>query len=222
MSKYMLSNTSKISKIELLALIKNYNKTNNEKIKNADKLKKDELINLCVRYKIIDDNDTDGQIMYDLYAIKKRDLQKDVEVHFLKQNKAMPPAVIAMKKRALIEFMELNGIYHYDQQQIEKEITEYEQTNMLKNIIIYNIMKYDDINVTELDNDNLAEYIKSNDIDTDIKNLNHYAVLLHKIYSAYDEFRNGVYGKSHVNDMSDKIKSFPKIIRRLQDICMKN
>ncbi len=204
------------SKIELLALIKNHNKCNVEKIRNSDKLKKHQLYDVCKKYKIISD-ESQGDVETDedkLDNICKRDLLKDIEIYFLKQNKNVPMDIFKMRKKNLIEYMVLNGVIHYSKKLIEKEIRLFQ----LKNIIIYNIMRYDNVDVTKLDDDNLEEYIQKNNLDTDIICLQQYAVLLNTLYSAVDEFCK----KTNANIEKDKIKSLPKILETLKYICMNN
>ena len=141
----------KISRVELLALIKNHNKNNAEKIKNVDKLKKEEILDICKKYGLLQGNDVKLEIV-DLRNISKQDLIRDVEIWFMKQNKVVPHEVLHLKKKDLIDFMELNGIPHHTYELLESEIKRYEKENMLKNIIIFNIMKYDNIDVDKIDN----------------------------------------------------------------------
>jgi len=203
----------KYNKVELLALIKNHNKKNGDKIKNADKLKKEELLDVCKKHALLPcDESYVSEI--DLRNISKKDLHRDVELYFLKQNKRTPVEVMQMKKQDLIDFMEINNILHYTPDMIEKEIKEYERHNLLKNIIIYNIMRYDNLDVSKIDNSNMEGFIKENQLDTDIKHLQQYSVLLYELYGAYEKFCT----TANMKATKDQLKSFPKIMEHLQDI----
>jgi hypothetical protein len=204
---------SKYSKVELLAFIKNYNKQNSDKIKNVDKLKKDELQDICVKYKIIS-TDCDNTILIDLRNVCKKDLLRDLELFYLKQNKRIPDNIRCMKKNDMIDFMELNGIQHYNIDALKAELEKYQKFNTLKNIVIYNIIKYDNIDINSLDNDKLDEYIQSNNLDTNIEHLHAYSVLLHTLYNAVDKFCKDTSRPYEI----DKIKSLPNIIQTLSSI----
>ena len=62
----------KYSKIELLALIKQHNRTNIDKIKNVDRLKKTEIYEICKAYSLIDN------IFMEEYHFNPKTLTKDV------------------------------------------------------------------------------------------------------------------------------------------------
>ena len=194
----------KYNRIELLALIKSYNKTHSEKLKNIDKLKKEELLDICKKHGLLTGNEIIQPI--DLRNISKHDLLRDVEIWYLKQNKNIPSDVLHLKKNDLIDFMELNDIKHYTSDIVEKEIKEYQKQNILKKIIVYNIIRYDNIDINKIDND-LETFINDNSLDTNIENLQQYSILLNDLYTAYEKFcinTNQEFEK-------DKIKSFPKI-----------
>jgi hypothetical protein len=204
---------SKYSKVELLAFIKNYNKNNSDKIKNVDKLKKDELQDLCIKYNIIS-TESDQTVVIDLRNVSKKDLLRDLELFYLKQNKCIPDNVRCMKKNELIDFMELNGIQHYNIDALKAELEKYQKFNTLKNIIIFNIIKYDNIDINSLDNDALEEFIKNNNLDTNIEHFQAYCILLHTLYNAFDKFCKDT-GMPYE---MDKIKSLPKITQILSSI----
>jgi hypothetical protein len=207
------------SKVELLAFIKNYNRTTNEKIKNADKMNKSELFEVCKKYRIVvTEETTDAErdlIEVDLRNVKKMYLLQDIEMYFLKQNKTIPTDVLQMKKSDLIAYMELNSIYHYTQELLEKEIKMYNKLKILKNIVVLNIIKYD-IDVTQIPDEitDLETFVKELDAD-DIHNLAAYSALLKTIYDAYDTFCKTT---DTIDAQPDKIKSFPKILNKLQNI----
>lgn len=203
---------TKYSRIELLALIKAYNKQNNDKIKNADKLKKKELIVVCASYGIIFDDNITSCI--DLRNVSKKDLLRDVELFFLKQNKQIPSDVLVMKKKELIGYMELNQINHYTLDDLKAELNKYQRYNDLKNIIIFNILKYDNVDIEKLDDDNLELYIKENSLDTNIEHLQAYSKLVHNVYVAFEQFCKDTRNSTEIH----KIKSIPGALRLLSSI----
>ena len=111
-----------------------------------------------------------------------------------------------MNKKDLIDFIELNNIKHYTPDIIKREIQLREKSKFYKNIIIYNIMRYDNVNVEEIEDH--EKYVKENNLDTDIKHLQDYALLMKSLYDAYEIFCKKVGVKCN----SEKLKSFPKII----------
>jgi hypothetical protein len=207
----------KYSKVELLALIKAYNKRNCDKIKNVDKLKKNEIIGICKQYHIVPSVDTDIPCNTDLNYVSKADLKKDVEIYFLKCNKEVPANIFTMKKKELVEFMECNNIVHHTSDMLKQETEKYQHIQLMKTIIVYNIMKYDDIDVTEITADNLEKYVIDNDLDCNIEDLQQHSILLHTLYNAYEEFCKNT-GR---NADFDKIKSFPKILQKLQGLTVR-
>lgn len=211
---------NELSKIELLALIKSHNKNNDEKIKNIDKLKKNEILQICQKYGINMHGDIVRTKTIDLRNIAKADLHRDVELFFLKQNKTIPKTVLQMKKNDLIDFMELNEIQHYTKELLETEIKMYQDHSFLKNVIIYNIMRYDNIDISQIPDtrDSLEQFIVENKLDANIHIMHHYSVLLFKLYDAYDEFCTNTGEEKKV----DKPKSFPKFISKLTKFVGKN
>lgn len=212
---YSCTMEEKYNKVELLALIKSYNKKNTDKIKNIDKLKKEELVEVCKRYGLLlVVNDSNDILTIDLRNVNKKDLQRDVELFFMKQNKSVPPNIMQLRKKYLIDFMELNGVIHYTADIIEKEIKEIQKQNMLKNIIVYNIICYDNVDVEKIDNDKLDEFINVHKLDTNIEDFQTYCTLLHELYEAYEKFCT----LANRPIAKDKLKSFPKIITNIQNI----
>ncbi len=207
-----------LSKVELLALIKIYNK-NNDKIKNVDKLKKEELLNVCQKYGLLADK-KEEEIVIDLQDVCKKDLVRDVELYFMKQNRAIPNDVIHMRKSELIDYMILHNVKHYTSESLTRELEELQKYNELKNIIAYNIIRYDnvDVNVLGDNSEDLQAYIVSNNLSTNIENLQAYAVLVNNLYTGYEAFCKTIGIKCEY----DKIKSLPKIVRILNNICIEN
>lgn len=206
------------SKVELLALIKSYNRTHSDKIKNADKMNKTEITEVCQKYGILPAEKDDGVgVEVELRNVKKINLLQDVEMYFLKQNLSVPADVLQMKKADLIAYMELNGIQHYTQELLEKEVRMYQMQKHLKNIVVLNIVKYDNIDVTQIpESDDISafeEFVSK--LDTNgINNLSAYSALLKTMYDAYGTFCK----TTGTNYHPDKIKSFPKILNKLQNI----
>jgi len=200
--------SSELSKVELLAMIKQYNKNNSDKIKNIDKMKKEEIMQICQKYNIIPTN-VDNDIKINFSNISKKHLLQDIELFFLKKGQPLPKEINQMKRNQLVEYMEENEIEHYTQSMIIEEIQKYNKQNHDKNVIYYNIMCYDNVNIDEIDNDNLEQFIKNNNLDENIDNLQATSIFLSKIYSSLEEFcknTNNEY-KPH------KLKSFPKVIQ---------
>jgi hypothetical protein len=203
----------KYSKVELLALIKTYNKQSKEKIKNVDKMKKSELYEICDQHCLLKPDENRVSLYINLRNICKCDLKKDIEIHYLKLGQPVPDEILCLKKKELVDFMELNNIIHYTSDAIKEELNHHEKMKNLKNIIIYNIVKYDNIDVNNLDNDKLEEFICENNLDVDIGDLQPHLVLLNTLYTAYSTFCITT-GRNCEND---KIKSLPKIVQKLQN-----
>jgi len=206
-----------MNRIELLALIKTYNKTHDDKIKNVDKLKKEEIIELCQKYNLFDtvEQSAAATTTIDLRNISKKDLMRDVEFYFLKQSKMIPQDVALMKKQDLIDYMELNEIQHYTPELIQKEVRQLNKEHYLKNIITYNMLRYDNVDIMNLDNDKIEEYIIENKLDTNIEHLHAYAVLLYNLHASYEGFCKST-GTEYVKD---RIKTIPKILEHLKNLC---
>lgn len=206
--------SSEYNRIDLLAVIKKYNKTHEDKIKNVDKLKKEELLEICKKYSLLSAIPEYVQ-QIDLHTLNKRILLQDVEIHFMKQNKPIPQSIFQMRKENLVYFMEENGIPHYSQDLIEKEIANYNKRHYAKNVIVYNIIKYDNIDVSQIYDDDLESFITDKNLDTNVQNLQAYSKLLYELYAAYDSFCAAV---KEFPKSEDKIKSFPKIMAHLNKI----
>lgn len=80
---------TKYSKVELLALVKKHNKTSEHKIQNVDKMKKQELYDICVIHSLISSDDKENKTM-NLNNISKQILMQNVEIHFLKRKNKFP------------------------------------------------------------------------------------------------------------------------------------
>lgn len=204
----------KISKVELLALIKQYNRNGVDKVMNVDKMKKAELLELCSRYSLINDKHTKVDVSdMNLKNIPITKLLQDVELFFLRQGKKVPQEVTKMKKRDLIDYMILNTIPHYTAEDLENEYNEYQRKSRNKNIVIYNIIRYDNVDVESIDDQNMEKYIDENNLDKNIDHFDAYTVFLLDLYNAYENFRKA---KGDIV-ISDKMKSFPKILKKINE-----
>jgi hypothetical protein len=206
--------STKLNRVEMLALIKTYNKSHDDKIKNVDKLKKDELVEICQKYSLLNTTEVHTRFIIDLRNISKKDLMRDVEIYFLKQSKMIPQDIVIMKKQDLINYMELNDITHYTPELIEKEVKRINREHHLKNIITYNIMRYDNIDIMQLDSDKIEEYIEENKLDTNIEHLHAYAVLLYNLHASYEGFCRST-GTEYIKD---RIKTIPKILEHIKHL----
>lgn len=205
------------SRIELLAIIKTYNRSHNDKILNADKMKKKELMNVCISYSLINNSVEDSPKTIDLRNVSRNSILQDITLYYIKQSKEVPSHILSMKKKELIDFIEMNDITHYTPELIEAETRKYMAEEKTKNIIYYNMIRYDNINTEELDTNCLTEYIESQGLDQEMKYFNEYAKMLGTIYTAYDKFCE----ETSLEKQNDKIKSFPKIIQHLTKIIEK-
>jgi hypothetical protein len=202
----------KFSKIELLAYIKKFNKKNENKIINIDKLKKKELYDICLNYNLLSISHDNNDIVINYKNVSKDHILQNIELYFLKQNLTMPSEFEKRTKKDLIDFVELNSVPHYTPDIIKKEIKEIEKKEFYKQVIIYNILRYDNIDVKQI-NDN-ETYVNENNLDTDLTHMKHYARLLKTIYEGYYTFCNDI----GVKYKEDKFKSFPKIISILKSV----
>lgn len=205
------------SRIELLALVKTYNKVHNDKVKNSDKMKKNDLVTLCQSLSLINSSCEKLTKEIDLRNLSRNSIMQDISLHFIKQGKEIPHDVVVMKKQQLIDYMELHNITHYTPERIEKEIKKYMEDDKARKIIYYNMIRYDNVNTEDIHSDSISEYIESHGLDQEMTNFNEYAKLLHTIYTAYDKFCEAT---SH-DTQNDRIKSFPKIIQHLKKITEK-
>jgi len=199
------------SKIELQALIKTYNKKNENKIINVDKLKKKELYEICIQYSLIHSSQSPDNVI-NYKNITKEHLLQNIEIHFLKQQKPVPVTFAKMTKKDLIDFIELNNIPHFTPDKLKKEIEYYEKSSFYKKVIIYNMLRYDNVDPSQIENN--EDYVKKKKLDTDIQHMNEYASLLKTLYDAYGNFCKNT-GTEYEGS---KIKSFPKIIALLKTI----
>ena len=198
--------------VELLALIKQYNKKNIRKIQNVHKMKRNELLEICQAHGLISGDFEEHTYAVCLKNASKQGLMEDVELHYLKKGIKMPPDVSKMRKKDLIEFMENENIRHYTQDLLKKEFNEYEENERMKNIIYYNILKYDNIDVNEIDD--IRSFIENKNLDTNLMHFQKYSIFIKSLYDAYDNFCIA----TGLNLQEDRMKSFPKILYHLTNL----
>ena len=73
----------------------------------------------------------------------------------MRKGSVIPPEVVKMKRKEIIEYMEYNDILHFTQSMIEEESKRIYLNELHKNIIYYNIIRYDNVDVHKIDNDDL-------------------------------------------------------------------
>lgn len=202
----------KQSKIELLALIKQYNRTNIDKIKNVDRLKKTEIYEICKAYSLIDNNISMEEYHFNPKILTKDVILQDIEMDFIKKGAIFPTNFNKMKKKELIEYMELNNIKHYTPDMIKKEILIYDNKTKIRNILYYNVIRYG----FQIPNFNtqtdFKEFIESNMLDTTLEYFEEYSELLKEMCSVYESFCTKT-GKEY-----NQIKSIPEMIEELKNI----
>lgn len=202
------------SRIELLALLKVYNKTTDLKIQNVDKLKKDEIYNMCVVYSLLPKNEYIPNKI-NLTNIPRAHLMENIEMHHLKQGTNVPFEVTKMRKKELIEYIELNNIKHYTPEDLKQEIEELQINRYRENVILYNIIKYDDIDYKNISNKH--DFIVKNNLDTDIGHFQEYTEFIEEVYKSYEKFCKNT-GK---NPPNHEIKTLPKFVQILKDLINK-
>lgn len=124
-----------------------------------------------------------------------------------------------MKKKDLIDYIILNNIVYYTSEMIEDEIKEIEKENKqqeeeeyYKNVIIYNIIRYDNIDIKKITKN--KEYVEENNLDTNLENYQEYAKMLNEIYTSYEMFCKNT-GKEYEKD---ELKTFPKLLTKIRNI----
>lgn len=210
---------TKYSKVELLALVKKHNKTSENKIQNVDKMKKEELYDICIIHSLIPGGDNKGNKTMNLNNISKQILMQNIEIHFLKKKEQVPRDVLNMKKKDLIDYITLNNIVYYTTEMIENEIKEIEKEKIkeeeeehYKNIIIYNIIRYDNIDINQITKS--KEYVETHPLNESLENYQEYAKMLNEIYTSFEIFCKST-GKEYIKD---DLKTFPKILTKIRNV----
>lgn len=204
-----------LNRIELLSLIKKYNKENVDKIKNIDKLKKEELYEICCKYHLIKTEVIEEVIMpIDLHTINKNELLKDIQIYFCYKGMNVPDEISKMKKDELITFMEDNSVKHYTPELIKKEVLELEKNKKIEDIIVYNVMRYDNLDMVNLKHLDHEQYIIDKKLNTNTDDIDDYIVLINRLYTAYVSFC------VHTNRKYEfkKYKSLPFILEKINEL----
>jgi len=202
------------SKVELLAFIKKFNKNNEDKIRNADKLKKEELYNICKHYSLIECNDSRQSNTISIFEnLSKEIILQNIEIHLLKNNQPFLQSFTKMKKKDLLDYIVKNHIKHYTPSMIKQETIFYERQHKIKNILYYNAIRYGH-DIKDVDYDNFQEYIANNDLDTNIDHLCEYTELFERMYSAYDAFCKKMGADCN-------IKSLPELVDKIHRMTIK-
>lgn len=207
---------SKYTNIELIVLLTKYKKEKNIKIPNIQKMKKEDLINNCNKYKLIDTDVNDIEHSISIEYLSKKQMRQDIEVYFLKQNKTIDN-IEKFSKKELINIMEENEIPHLTKEQLIKELEYNTKINNLKDIIKYNYIKYGlfDIKEYNFDQMNIEELENFININNLVINLNDYQDIielsnnLKSVYSLYCKNNNINVNieKRNIPYLLDKIKS---------------
>lgn len=190
--------SSKLSNIELIVLLKNYKKKEHIKIPNLQKKNKEELIELCKNYKLLDQEDNNNGIKINIDSLSKKQMINDIEIFFLKQYKKIDN-LKKMKRPELINIIEDNDIPHITETELKNQITEMNNYNKYVIIIKYNYIKYDLFSLSSIDFDkvnsnDLLKFIEDNklDINCDEISLDNINKLLGNIIVSYRTYCNNI------------------------------
>lgn len=215
-------NNINYTKIELYSIIHLYNKKHNTNIKNLEKLNKEKLIELCNKYNILDEYDDIKDISFNknnLNNLYKYQLIQDIEIFNQKNNIETDNVIHKLKKKELIEIMILHDIPHINYEMLKNEIKNTEYIINLRNIIIYNKLKFNNISSLEIDinkiNDYdikyLENYINTNNLVIDYTDICEIKELIKNLYESYKKF-----SKNKFND--NIVITLPEILELLKTI----
>lgn len=144
--------SSSYTSIELITLLYKYKKEKNIKLPKINKLKKSELIKLCNDFNLLGDGKEGDEDNKDIkYTnLTKKQMIDDISIYFYKQNKTIEN-INKMKKEELQEIIYQFNIPHITKDILKYEIEEYNKCSKYINIIKYNFIKYDNIDIKEID-----------------------------------------------------------------------
>ena len=209
---------SKYTNIELIVMLIKYKNENNIKIPNIQQMKKEELLDNCKIYKLIDINEIDnGVISIALERLSKKQMIQDVEIFFLKQNKDIKD-IEKFNCKKLIEIMEEYNIPHLTQKQMEKEMEENIQICTLKDIIKYNYIKYGlfDVkkyNFDEMNIEELQKFIKENKLNINIEDYEHIDNMSNQLITIYTTYCNNIKKKIDIEK-----RTIPYLLEKIKKI----
>lgn len=86
----------------------------------------------------------------DITKLTKRDLLNDVGIYLFKEKIEYNQDLIKLKKKDLIKLMLDYNIPHIDDEMLKEETLSIEKNNRLKNIILYNFHKYNNVDINIL------------------------------------------------------------------------
>jgi len=98
----------------------------------------------------------------DITRLSKRNLLNDIDIFFLKNQMNYDGDIFKLKKKDLIKIMLDYDIPHIDENILKEEILKYEKYNKLRNKILYNYYKYNNIDpdiINDLSDDEKLEAI---------------------------------------------------------------
>ena len=116
MTSYIYTN------IELISILKKYKRDNKLKIPNIHKMKKDDIIELCTKFKLLDVSDVKISNINPENLTKKQ-LLNDISVFLCKQGKNIEN-INKLKRDELIEYFNKYSIPHISDDQLKKECIE--------------------------------------------------------------------------------------------------
>jgi hypothetical protein len=207
---------NKYTNIELIAILTKFKKDKKIKIANIQKMKKEELINLCKKHELFNNELHNENNNITIENLSKKQMRQDIEIFFIKQNKTIDN-IEKIPKKGLIEIMEENNIPHLTEEQLVKEYEYNTKINQLKDIIKYNYIKFGVINIAEYNFDEmnieeLENFIKINNLITDISDYYYINELSNNLISVYSQYcrninKNIDINKRNIPYLLEKIKS---------------
>ena len=83
----------------------------------------------------------------DITKLSKRNLLNDIDIFFFREKKECNYDLLKLKKKDLIKLMLDYNIPHITDEILKEETLKIEKNNRLKNIILYNFHKYNNVDV---------------------------------------------------------------------------
>lgn len=201
--------------MEMIVLLNKFKKDSDIKIKNISKMNRQVLIENCIKYKLLNSDNYDSKITVDFNLLTKKQLHEDIQTFYVRKGVYIDK-IEKLNKETLIELMISENIPHITKDDIKKETIQLERYNASIDIIKYNIMKYNNISQNDIKNiykiysiDEIEEYIKHNNLDTNIKNLENITELVTNIYNSLK-----IYCEKS-NTQIDVNKTLPSLLNRL-------
>lgn len=212
---------SKYTNIELINLLITYKKEHKIRIPNIQKMNKEELLENCKKYKLIDvDEDDNGEVDIPIERLSKKQMQQDIEIFFLKQNKSIDN-LEKIPRKELIELMEEHSIPHLTDEKLQKEFEESNLICSLKNIIKYNYIKYAsydirDYNFDEMSIEELQKFITDNNLDIDINDYDSIDNMANHLVVVYTTYCKSVHKKIDIER-----RTIPYLLDKIKNITLR-